>query len=104
MEDERDASIDYPNHYLWGMRGEVRPTLIDGLEIGFFRTLQLGGDGRDVRFKSFIDAFLSQDNYGANTGKNDRSQEPGNQLAGIDLRWKVLDLPSCFVWPGCGRR
>ena len=50
MEDERDTSIDYPNHYLWGMRGEVRPTLIDGLEIGFFRTLQLGGDGRDVRF------------------------------------------------------
>ena len=93
MEDERDTSIDYPNHYLWGMRGEVRPTLIDGLEIGFFRTLQLGGDGRDVRFKSFIDAFLSQDNYGANTGKNDRSQEPGNQLAGIDLRWKVFDLP-----------
>jgi hypothetical protein len=93
MEDERDTSIDYPNHYLWGMRGEVRPTLVEGLEIGFFRTLQLGGDGRDVRFKSFIDAFLSQDNYGANTGKNDRSQEPGNQLAGIDLRWKVLDLP-----------
>ena len=93
MEDERDSTIDYPNHYLWGMRGEVRPTLIDGLEIGFFRILQLGGNGRDVRFKSFIDAFLSQDNYGANTGKNDRSQEPGNQLAGIDLRWKVLDLP-----------
>ena len=93
MEDERDTSIDYPNHYLWGMRGEFRPTLIDGLEIGFFRTLQLGGDGRDVRFKSFIDAFLSQDNYGANTGNNDRSKEPGNQLAGIDLRWKVLDLP-----------
>jgi hypothetical protein len=95
MEDERgDAGVtDYPNHYLWGMRGEVRPTLIDGLEIGFFRTLQLGGDGRDIRFKSFIDAFLSQDNYGANTGKNDRSKEPGNQLAGIDFRWKVLDLP-----------
>ena len=93
MEDERDTIIDYPNHYLWGMRGEVRPTLMDGLEIGFFRTLQLGGDGRDVRFKSFIDAFLSQDNYGANTGNNNRSKEPGNQLAGIDLRWKVLDLP-----------
>jgi len=55
--------------------------------------LQLGGEGRDVRFQSFLDAFLSQDNYGGNTGKNDRSQEPGNQLAGIDLRWKVLDLP-----------
>ena len=41
----------------------------------------------------WVDAFLSQDNYGANTGNNDRSKEPGNQLAGIDLRWKVLDLP-----------
>lgn len=93
MEDERDPAIDYPNHYLWGMRGEIRPILVDGLEIGFFRTLQLGGDGRDVRFKSFVDAFLSQDNFGANTGRTDRSKEPGNQLAGIDLRWKVLDAP-----------
>ena len=93
MEDERDSSIDYPNHYLWGMRGEIKPTILNGLELGFFRTLQLGGDGRDVRFKSFIDAFLSQDNYGANTGRTDRSKEPGNQLAGIDLRWKVLDAP-----------
>ena len=25
MEDERDPTIDYPNHYLWGMRGGVRP-------------------------------------------------------------------------------
>jgi hypothetical protein len=93
MEKERDRSIDYPSPYLWGMRGEFSPTIVKGLEIGFFRTLQLGGDGRDVRFKSFIDAFLSQDNYGANTGKNDRSKEPGNQLAGIDLRWRVMDLP-----------
>ena len=58
MEDERDTSIDYPNHYLWGMRGEVRPTLIDGLEIGFFRTLQLGEMVEMYDFKSFIDAFL----------------------------------------------
>jgi len=36
---------------------------------------------------------LSQDNYGANTGRNGRSQEPGNQLAGIDLRWRVFDAP-----------
>jgi len=86
MEDERDKAIDYPNHYLWGMRGEVRPTLIDGLEIGFFRMLQLGGDGRTNSLKMWIDGFLSQDNE---TG----AEQPGNQLAGIDLRWKVLDLP-----------
>ena len=36
---------------------------------------------------------MSQDNYGANTGLNNRSNEPGNQLAGIDFRWKVLDSP-----------
>ncbi|MDG1324637.1 MAG: capsule assembly Wzi family protein [Opitutales bacterium] len=86
VEDEKDSAIDYPNHYLWGMRGEVRPTLIDGLEIGFFRILQLGGDGRTNSLKMWIDGFLSQDNE---TG----SEQPGNQLAGIDLRWKVLDLP-----------
>ena len=86
MEDERDISIDYPSHYLWGMRGEVRPTLIDGFEIGFFRTLQLGGDGRTNSLNMWIDGFLSQDN-------ETDSEQPGNQLAGIDLRYKVLDLP-----------
>ena len=75
------------------MRVEVRPTLTDGLEIGFFRMIQLGGEGRPEGLKTWADAFLSQDNYGANTGNNNRSLEPGNQLAGIDLRWKVLDLP-----------
>ena len=44
-------------------------------------------------FSTWVDAFLSQDNYGANTGNNDRSKEPGNQLAGIDLRYKVFDAP-----------
>ena len=52
-------------------------------------------DGWNVRrrFSTWVDAFLSQDNYGANTGNNDPSKEPGNQLAGIDLRWRVLDAP-----------
>ena len=42
MEDERDSSIDYPNHYLWGMRGEIKPTILNGLELGFFRTFATG--------------------------------------------------------------
>ena len=89
MEEERTV----PEPYLWGMRGEVKPTILNGLEIGFFRMIQLGGEGRPEGFRTWIDAFLSKDNYGANTGNNDRSKEPGNQLAGIDLRWKVLDAP-----------
>jgi len=88
---EKDRTV--PNPYLWGMRGEVRPTVVDGLEIGFFRMIQLGGEGRPEGFGTWADAFLSQDNYGANTGNNDRSKEPGNQLAGIDLRWQVFDTP-----------
>ena len=40
--------------------------------------------------KMFIDGFLSQDNE-----TDDRTT--GNQLAGIDLRWKVLDLPCDFM-------
>jgi len=88
---EKERTV--PNPYLWGMRGEVAPTIIEGLEVGFFRMIQLGGQGRPEGFSTWADAFLSQDNYGGNTGRNDRSQEPGNQLAGIDLRWRVLDAP-----------
>ena len=92
MEEERTVA----NPYLWGMRGEVKPTTLGGLDVGFFRVIQLGGDGRPQGFGTWLDAFLSQDNYGANTGNNDRSKEPGNQLAGIDLRWQVFDAPIAF--------
>jgi hypothetical protein len=88
---EKERTV--PNPYLWGMRGEVRPTVVDGLEIGFFRMMQLGGEGRPEGFSTWVDAFFSQDNYGANSRHQDKSKEPGNQLAGIDLRWRVLDAP-----------
>jgi len=53
--------------------------------------MQLGGKGYPSNFSVWIDAFLSQDNFHAHQpGKVD---EPGNQLAGVDLRWRVLDLP-----------
>jgi hypothetical protein len=55
--------------------------------------MQLGGDGRPEGFSTWVDAFLSQDNFGANTGNNNRSLEPGNQLAGLDIRWKPWDAP-----------
>jgi hypothetical protein len=87
MEEERHV----PNPYLWGMRGEVKPTILSGLEIGFFRMMQLGGEGYPSNLSVWVDAFLSQDNFHSNqVGKN---TEPGNQIAGVDLRWRVLDLP-----------
>ncbi|OUU13037.1 MAG: hypothetical protein CBC00_00745, partial [Verrucomicrobia bacterium TMED40] len=90
MEDERAV----PNPYLWGMRVDVRPTIIEGLEVGLFRTMQLGGDGYPSNFSVWVDAFLSQDNF--HSHEAGKSSEPGNQLAGIDLRWKVFDLPFAF--------
>ena len=89
MEKERHV----PNPYLWGMRVEFEPTLVEGLEIGLFRMMQLGGEGRPQGFSTWVDAFLSQDNYGANSRHQDQSKEPGNQLAGLDFRWKPFHLP-----------
>ena len=87
MEKERHV----PHPYLWGMRGEIKPTLLDGLEIGFFRMMQLGGEGYPSNLSIWVDAFLSQDNF--HFYEQGNSTEPGNQLAGVDFRWKVLDLP-----------
>ena len=81
---EKERTVPHP--YLWGMRVEMKPAIIDGLEIGFSRTMQLGGKGRPDGLSTWIDAFLSQDN-------EIDSNQPGNQLAGIDFRWKVLDSP-----------
>jgi hypothetical protein len=39
--------------------------------------------------------LLAQDNTGANTGM-DPAKEPGNQLAGVDFRWRPFDLPFAF--------
>ena len=89
LEDERTV----PNAILWGMRLDTAPAIIDGFDLGFFRIFQLGGKGRPFNFSTLVDAFLAQDNYGANTGNNDFSNEPGNQIAGVDMRWKIFDSP-----------
>ena len=91
---EKERTI--PNPYLWGIRVELSPTILDGLEVGLFRMMQLGGDGRPEGLSTWVDAFLSQDNVGANSKYQDKSKEPGNQLAGIDLRWKPLEAPFAF--------
>jgi hypothetical protein len=92
MEEERTI----PNPYLWGVRVDFNPTILDGLELGLFRMMQLGGDGRPEGLSTWIDAFLSQDNVGANSRYQDRSKEPGNQLAGLDIRWKPWDSNFAF--------
>ena len=92
MEEERTVS----NPYLWGIRVDINPTILDGLEIGMFRIMQLGGEGRPEGLSTWVDAFLSQDNVGANSDYQDKAKEPGNQLAGVDMRWRPWGAPFAF--------
>ena len=67
---------------LFGMRMTAMPA--DGLEIGLSRTAQWCGTGRSCDASTFVDLLLGHDNEGVNVSWD---QEPGNQLAGLDLRW-----------------
>lgn len=55
------------------------------LEIGLSRGAQWCGDGRPCDFDTFVDLFLGRDNR--RDDGIDPEIEPGNQLAGIDVRW-----------------
>ena len=77
---------EIPNSRLFGLRFDIRP--LPGLEIGFSRTAQWCGDGRPCDFDTFIKLLIGDDNSGDDdTLTSDR--EPGNQLAGFDLRWST---------------
>jgi len=89
-----------PNARFFGMRVTIRP--LKSLEIGFSRTAQWCGDGRPCDLGTFKNLFLGKDNRGdaGTTPEN----EPGNQLAGFDLRWSNtwLGQPSAFYAQAIG--
>lgn len=79
-----------PNTKLFGARLNFKPT--SNLEIGLSRTAQWGGEDRPEDFKTFKRMVLGQDNSGE--GSITKENQPGNQLAGFDLRWKpASELP-----------
>jgi hypothetical protein len=85
MEGDRE---DYSNPYLIGGRVSFRPW--SPLEIGLTRTAQWGGDGRPESLDSFIDMVVGTDNQTSGSvddGTIDVSDQPGNQLAGVDVRY-----------------
>jgi len=105
LDDERTIN----DAWLFGMRGSFRPPRT-GLEIGISRTAQWCGDGRPCDFKTFLRLLNGNDNRGANVDPED---EPGNQLAGFDIRWtlpKQTPVALYIQWiaedtliNGCGR-
>ena len=79
MEGDRQ---DYNHPLLFGMRISARP--LDGLEISLERTAQWCGEGRSCTWDDFWNLWWGNDNAGENVAPED---EPGNQLAGWDIRW-----------------
>jgi len=87
MEKERNV----PNTKFFGMRLNFKP--ISSLEIGLVRSAQWCGDGRPCDLSTFAHLLLGQDNRGDDG--LDADSEPGNQLAGADIRWS----PTFFSAP-----
>ena len=72
--------VDHP-HFL-GLRVTAKP--FDAVEIGLMRTAQWCGDDRNCDWDTFWNLVTGQDNAGETV---DPDEEPGNQMAGWDLRW-----------------
>jgi hypothetical protein len=79
MEGDRQ-DVNHP--LLFGMRISARP--LPGLEISVDRTAQWCGEGRSCTWSDFWNLWSGNDNAGENVDPED---EPGNQLAGWDIRW-----------------
>lgn len=80
-----------PDAQFFALRFNFKP--LPSLEVGVSRTAQWCGDGRPCNADTFVDLLLGRDNIG--DGGVTASNEPGNQMAGFDVRWatRVFDRP-----------
>ncbi len=78
-----EGDRDYPHALLFGMRFEFRP--LPSLQLAASRTAQWCGQGRPCSWGDFWNLLIGNDN------NQPLDKQPGNQLAGYDLRW---------TWPG----
>jgi hypothetical protein len=95
MDDERVIN----DAWLFGIRGSFRPPKT-GLEIGISRAAQWCGDDRPCDVGIFLDLLVGNDNRGVNVDPED---EPGNQLGGFDIRWRLpAGIPAALYmqWAG----
>jgi len=97
---ELESDRFVPNANFFGMRFNFRPH--PSLEIGLSRTAQLCGEGRPCGLDTFFDMLLGRDNVG-DAGITPEN-EPGNQLAGFDVRWSNtwFGTPMAFYAQGIG--
>lgn len=80
---ESDRAI--PDALFFGLRFAFKP--IPSLELGLSRTAQWCGEGRSCDAGTFADLLIGRDNRGDDG--LDTTTEPGNQMAGVDVRWSL---------------
>lgn len=73
---------------LIGQRVTLRPS--GRLEIGLSRVIQWGGEHHPEDARSLLQALVGS---GMNRERGERADDPGNALAGIDLRWRLPVRP-----------
>lgn len=84
MDDKRVIN----NALLWGFRLNFKPA--KNWEIGISRLAQWSGDGRPSGADTFFKVLKGEDNCGGNGPTIEEcanGEEPGNQLAGYDIRY-----------------
>jgi hypothetical protein len=92
MDDERFVK----DTLLWGFRVNFKPA--KNWEIGISRLAQWAGDGRPNGLDTFLKVLKGEDNCGGNGPTIEEcanGEEPGNQLAGYDIRYanQILGHP-----------
>ena len=94
-----DHDVEVPGVRFLAARVNFKPR--PWLEFGLTRTAQWCGGGRDCDIDTFARLVLGRDNRG---DKLDAGDEPGNQMAGYDMRlrspWRRLPLAVYTQWIG----
>jgi hypothetical protein len=92
--------VPVPDVRFFAARVNFRPR--PWLELGLTRTAQWCGGGRRCGWSTFVDMFVGNDNQAAGGGASE--EQPGNQMAGYDLRlrspWRALPLVFYTQWIG----
>lgn len=72
---------DYSRPHFMALRVTFKP--VPSLEIGVSRTAQLCGEGRECGLGTYWNMVVGNDN------DQELAKQPGNQLAGFDVRWSL---------------
>jgi hypothetical protein len=100
MGQAESAGVPVPDVRFFAARVNFKPR--PWLEFGLTRTAQWCGGDRSCGWNSFVDMVGGKDNQVAGTPQAD--QEPGNQMAGYDMRmrspWRPLPLVFYTQWIG----